>query len=236
MFEALLFDLDGTLLNIDMDYFLPRYFAKMASMAQDHGYQGADRLMKQIWQSTEKMIANVNPHKTNEEVFFEDFYRNWPHPAEEFDKFFDMFYRDEFPKLNVFCQPFPGVPQMMEHLFLQRDFKIVIATNSVFPLTAIKSRLDWAGVGHFDYDFITSYETMHYCKPQPHYYEEICDVIGVKADNCLMVGNDTGEDLVAGQVGMKTFLVKDMLIDKGAGLQPDWQGELQQLFHFLKNI
>ncbi len=235
MFEALLFDLDGTLLNIDMDYFLPRYFSRMASMAKEHGYRGADRLVEQIWSSTEKMIANTDYDKTNEEVFFEDFYRCWPDPPEEFNRFFDTFYRDVFPQLNVFCQPFPGVQQMMESLF-ERGFKIVIATNSVFPLTAIQHRLNWAGVGHFNYDLITSYESMHYCKPHPAYYREICDVIGVKADNCLMVGNDTGEDLVAGQIGMKTFLVNDMLIDKGAGLQPDWQGELKQLFQFLKNI
>ncbi len=235
MFEALLFDLDGTLLNIDMDYFLPKYFGRMTSMARDHGYRGADRLVQQIWISTEKMIANTDADKTNEEVFFEDFYRSWPYPPEEFSRFFDIFYRDEFPQLNVFCQPFPGVQQMMEDLF-KRQLKIVIATNSVFPLTAIENRLNWAGVGHFDYDFITSYENMHYCKPHPCYYQEICEVIGVKADNCLMVGNDAGEDLVAGQIGMKTFLVDNMLIDKGGGLRADWQGELKQLFDFLKNI
>lgn len=235
MFEALLFDLDGTLLNIDMNYFLPKYFGRMSSMALDHGYQGADRLAQQIWTSTEKMIANTDPDKTNEEVFLEDFYSNWPYPPGEFNRFFDAFYRDVFPQLNVFCQPFPGVQQMMENIF-GRDLKIVIATNSVFPMTAIKSRLEWAGVGHFNYDLITSYENMHYCKPHPAYYQEICEVIGVKAENCLMVGNDAGEDLAAGQIGMKTFLVEDMLIDNGGGLKADWQGELQHLFHFLKNI
>ncbi len=235
MFEAILFDLDGTLLNIDMDYFLPRYFASMQSMAHNLGYKEANGLVQQIWSSTEKMIANTDDSKTNEEVFFEDFFRDWPYPAEEFKSFFDSFYEKEFPRLNKYCEPFPRVPQMMEDLF-QRGYRIVIATNSVFPLTAIEKRLEWAGVGHFDYDLITAYENMHYCKPQPSYYQEICDRIGVKAQDCLMIGNDTGEDLIAGQVGIKTYLVKDMLIDKGSPLKPDWQGELEHLFEFLKKI
>lgn len=235
MFEALLFDLDGTLLNIDMDEFLPRYFARMTSRAQEMGFKQAERLVQQIWLSTEKMIVNTDPDKTNEEVFFEDFYRDWPYSPQEFNLFFETFYREEFPRLQQYCQPFPGVSRMMESLF-ERRYKIVIATNSVFPLTAIQNRLEWAGVGHFDYELVTSYENMHYCKPQPGYFQEICDVIGVKAENCLMVGNDTGEDLVAGKIGMKTFLVKDMLIDKGVGLQADWQGQLPQLYDFLKKI
>ena len=235
MFEALLFDLDGTLLNIDMDYFLPRYFSSMQAMAYSMGYKEAERLVQKIWFSTEKMIANTDAEKTNEEVFYEEFFQDWPYPAEEFLSFFDTFYEEEFPRLRKYCQPFPVGPQMMENLF-GRDLKIVSATISVFPLTAIEKRLEWAGVGHFDYDLITAYENMHYCKPQPAYYEEICDQIGVKPHNCLMVGNDTGEDLIAGQVGLKTFLVKNMLIDKGAPLKPDWQGELEHLFKFLKKI
>jgi FMN phosphatase YigB (HAD superfamily) len=34
MFKAVLFDLDGTLLNIDMDFFLRQYFAKMMEIAR----------------------------------------------------------------------------------------------------------------------------------------------------------------------------------------------------------
>jgi|BioPla2DNA2_1021312.scaffolds.fasta_scaffold64107_1 FMN phosphatase YigB (HAD superfamily) len=235
MFEAFLFDLDGTLLNLDMDYFLPHYFARMHAMAYNMEYKNADFLVPQIWSSTEEMISNTDPNKTNEEVFFESFFQNWPYTVEEFKPFFDIFYQEEFPRLRKYGKPFPGVPQMMEKLSA-RGVKIVIATNPVFPLTAIEQRLEWAGVGHLDYDLITTYENMHFCKPQPAYYEEICDYIGVKPNKCLMVGNDTGEDLIAGQLGIKTFLLTNMLIDKGAPFKPDWRGELEQLFNFLEKI
>ncbi len=45
-----------------------------------------------------------------------------------------------------------------------------------------------------------------------------------------------GEDLIAQKLGMKTFLVKDMLIEKDVPYRPDWQGRLQDLFAFMETL
>ena len=124
---------------------------------------------------------------------------------------------------------------MMQQVF-ERGLKVVVATNAVFPMIALQQRLDLAGVGHFDYELITSYEVMHFCKPHPEYYQEIAATIGVKPEECLMVGNDIGEDLPAGTIGMKTFLVENMLIDKGQDLTPDWRGCLPDLYEFIGRL
>lgn len=236
MFEAVLFDLDGTLLDIDMNYFIPKYFEKMMSMAKAQGIDEVERMAKQIYKSTDVMIADNNPALTNEEVFMQDFLEKFPYVnAEEAAGFFDYFYLQGFPKLHIHSKPFAGVPEMMADIH-NKELKVVIATNSVFPRRAIMERLKWAGVGDFDYDLVTSYEVMNFCKPNPNYYEQIAEVIGIKPHNCLMVGNDIGEDLVAGKIGMKTFLVKDRLIDKGIELKPDYVGHLTDLFAFLKGL
>ena len=60
----------------------------------------------------------------------------------------------------------------------------------------------------------TTYENSNYCKPNPMYYKEILDKIGCKAEQCLMVGNDVDEDMVAQSIGMKVFLLTDTLINK----------------------
>ncbi|MGS0763595.1 HAD family hydrolase [Syntrophomonas curvata] len=233
MFKAVLFDLDGTLLHIDMDYFLKQYFKKMVELAAEMGYREGSRLVEQVWNSTDVMIADLNHDASNEEVFMRDFYRNWPYPPEEFNLFFDRFYRERFPLLKEFCRPFPGVPEMVEYIMGQ-GLKVVVATNAVFPLSALQDRIAWAGLGHHQFDLITSYELMHFCKPHVQYYQEIAQRIGVQPEDCLMVGNDTGEDLPAGKIGMKTFLVEDLLIDKGADYKADWQGGLPHLFDFVK--
>jgi FMN phosphatase YigB (HAD superfamily) len=184
MFKAVLFDLDGTLLDIDMEYFIPQYFRKMVIMARDAGYSIADQLVEKVWQATDVMIANRDARLLNEEVFAEHFYRNWPIPREEFEPFFERFYAEGFPQLQIHSRPFAGIPEMMQQVF-DRGLKVVVATNAVFPMIALQQRLDWAGVGHFDYELITSYEVMHFCKPHPEYYQEIAATIGVKPEECM---------------------------------------------------
>ena len=49
MFKAILFDLDGTLLNIDMQQFIPKYFKKMALMASKEGIPDAGQLVEQVY-------------------------------------------------------------------------------------------------------------------------------------------------------------------------------------------
>lgn len=234
MFKAILFDLDGTLLDIDMEVFLKHYFAAMMETAQKCGYKDVKKLVEQVYCSTDVMIANRCADTLNEAAFMTDFLAAWAYPQQEVQQFFDDFYRDVFPGLHAYCRPFPGIPEMMSKV-LVRGYKVVIATNPVFPLSAIRQRMDWAGIGDFPFELITSYENMHFTKPHLEYYQEIADRIGVAASDCLMVGNDVDEDLPAGKIGMQTFLVEDLLIDKGqSGLNPDWRGKLTDFFKFME--
>lgn len=235
MFEAILFDLDGTLLNIDMNIFLQHYFRKMHEMARVSGYDEAQRMVEQVFKSTGVMIANRDPGFSNEAVFMQDFLSNWEYPEAEMRGFFDRFYASAFPDLQQYTRPFSGIPEMMKKI-VDRGMKVVVATNAVFPLTALEQRLDWAGLGNFKFDLITSYEVMHFCKPHTDYYREITEQIGVNPTKCLMVGNDVGEDLPAARIGMKTFLVENMLIDKADGIKPDRRGRLSDLFAFVNSL
>jgi FMN phosphatase YigB (HAD superfamily) len=232
MFRAILFDLDGTLLKIDMDEFLKHYFNAMAEMARLSGYQEHRQLVEQVFASTWVMIANRDPRLTNEQVFKDHFYSFWPHLQDDLEAFFERFYREGFPRLRNLCQPIAGIPELMQAL-LQRKVKIAIATNAVFPLTALQQRLTWAGLDPAAFDLITSYEVMHFCKPHLEYYQEICDKLQVQPGDCLMVGNDMGEDMVAQKLGMKTYLIEDYLIDPGeTGLKPDWRGRMPDFLVF----
>ncbi|HPF21441.1 MAG TPA: HAD family hydrolase [Syntrophomonas sp.] len=234
MYSAILFDLDGTLLHIDMEEFLQYYFAEMMRAAREAGYKEGQKLVEQVFASTSLMLNDFSPTVSNEAVFMGDFLSHCDYPEEEVRTFFDHFYQHHFPRLKVHCRPFPGIPGMMQELF-QRGLKVVIATNPVFPREAIQQRLQWAGIDDLPYALVTSYEEMHFCKPQLAYYEEICQRIGVGADECLMVGNDVDEDLPAGLLGMKTYLVEDLLIDKGQSrLFPDWRGSVNDMIAFLK--
>lgn len=234
MFKAVLFDLDGTLLDIDMNIFLQKYFAKMVQMAREKGLK-TKGLIELLWKATAAMIENKDPLLTNQEVFERDFFKNPAYQPEVYRPFFDEFYDRGFDELKDFAGPFPETRRVMDEVF-SRGCKVAIATQPVFPDLAIRKRLDWAGVGSFDYQMVTTYEVMHYTKPHTEYYLEIAESLGVDPQECLMVGNDVGEDLTASQVGMKTFLVKERMINQhNLPIEVDWQGYLPDLLSFVKN-
>ena len=111
MYEAVLFDLDGTLLNIDMDYFLKHYFRKMLELAAEMGYEEGNRLVKQVWSSTEVMIADLNP-KVLMKKSSQRFLPELGLPSGRNTRFFDRFYQECFPDLKAIVVPFRN-PEMV---------------------------------------------------------------------------------------------------------------------------
>lgn len=65
-----------------------------------------------------------------------------------------------------------------------------------------------------DFEFYTTYENSRYCKPNPAYFQEILTHANVHPEECLMVGNDTAEDLAAATLGIQAFLLTDRLPDQ----------------------
>lgn len=89
-----------------------------------------------------------------------------------------------------------------------------MATNPLFPKTATKARICWAGLNEDDFEFYTTYEDSYYCKPNSKYFDYVIKKLNVLPQECLMVGNDTSDDLPAQQVGSDVFLLTDCLINK----------------------
>ena len=113
----------------------------------------------------------------------------------------------------------------------------MLASNPVFPMVAQKKRMLWAGVNPDDFALITSYENSHYCKPDPLYYKEIADKSGVKASECLMVGNDTTEDAAAMLTGADFFLLTDCLLNnERKDISKYTRGSFVQLLNYIENL
>ena len=74
--------------------------------------------------------------------------------------------------------------------------------------------MKWAGIDPGLFEFIASYENLSYCKPNPDYYRALAKQLDVKPEECLMVGNDVSEDMIAETVGMSVFLLTDCIINK----------------------
>lgn len=231
MLRALLLDLDGTLLGNDMDQFLKYYFGALAKSFD--GLVSPRELVAHIMASTEKMIRDTDPSRTNQEVFWADFLPRFTLAAGDLIPRFDRFYAYDFRKLEGYTKRKPEARLVVQKA-LDRGLKVVVATNPMFPIYAIVERMRWAGVADFPFDLITSYEVMHACKPHLQYYQEICDLIGVKPEEAMMAGNDVQDDMVAGKLGLKTFLVDEELLHREPG-EPrvDYRGSLAKLAEVL---
>jgi FMN phosphatase YigB (HAD superfamily) len=206
---SLLIDLDDTLLTNDIDIFIPAYL-KLLSQRLDP-IVPAEKMIQQLHLGTQAMISNRNLDKTLAEVFDENFFPALGLSRETLMPYFDAFYAEEFGKLQHLTSPTPAAHRLITYA-LENQLEIVIATNPLFPLTAIEQRLAWAGlpVTQYPYTLITSYETFHFAKPKLEYITEILAKCGRHPHEAVMIGNDPLLDLPpAAELGTGVFHISD---------------------------
>ena len=209
--KMVLFDLDGTLLPMDQDAFTKGYFKLLAAKVAHRGYE-PKALVDGVWAGTAAMVAN-DGSCTNEEAFWKRFSGIFGERVYADKPLFDEFYRVDFQQARAFCGYNPdaawAVARIREH-----GCRVALATNPLFPSLATESRIRWAGLEPEDFELYTTYENSRHCKPNPDYYRDVIAALGVRAEDCLMVGNDADEDMIAGTLGMQTFLLTDCLINR----------------------
>lgn len=208
---TVLFDLDGTLLPMDQDEFVKSYFKLLAKKVAPLGYDPAS-LIDNIWAGTAAMVKNDGSRK-NEEAFWAQFAKFYGDKVYDDIPVFDKFYSEEFNLAKDVCGFAPNAKKIVDDL-RERGFEVVLATNPIFPPVATLSRISWAGLSAESFSLITNYSNSSYCKPNPKYYQEILSKIDKAPEECLMVGNDVEEDMVAQSLGMKVFLLTDCIINK----------------------
>lgn len=234
MVNTLLFDLDGTLLPMDNEEFTRGYFKYLIPHVMH--LLNKDKFIEQLWASTEKMVRNDDARKTNEEVFKEDFLTNSGIREEDLWPILLEFYQGEFATLSHLTRPTPLSRQVVQTA-IDKGYTVVVATNPLFPRTAIEARMKWAGVDDLPFALVTTLEEMHYCKPNPNYYREILEKVGKQPEECMMIGNDGYEDMIAGKLGMETYLVTDCFIERNVlSDYVNHQGTMQELLEFIKGL
>lgn len=227
MFTTVLFDLDGTLVNLDIEFFLRRYV--QALTPRFIGLVPPERFARELLRWSYAMVENTDPALTNLEVFWHGFPAAIGIDRNVLEPIFLDFYTHEFAGLRPAGATNPAARRLLATL-VRKGYTPVIATNPLFPKQAILERLGWAACADFPYAYVTCGEEMHFCKPNLEFFTEVLERINRKPGECLMVGNDMEEDMVAQQLGLATALVTDLLIDRGkAGLTPDWRGTLAEL-------
>ncbi len=230
-YQAILFDLDGTLLPMDQEVFVKAYFSRLAAKAAPRGYE-PEKLIASIWKCTGAMVRN-DGQRTNDERFWEAFAGIYGEEALNDRELFEDFYKNEFQEAAKVCGKNETAVGIVKSL-KEKGRRVLLATNPIFPSIATESRIRWAGLEPSDFEFYTTYENSSYSKPNPAYFQEICQKRGLDPQKCLMVGNDVREDTAAAKIGMEVFLVTDCLMNEGdADLTKYPHGSFQDLERYL---
>ena len=129
-------------------------------------------------------------------------------------KYFDEFYQTKFDSVkDVVVKDEPLSREVIDYV-RNKGLRTALATNPLFPSIATEKRIAWAGLSVDDFEFFTTYENSSYSKPNLDYYRWVVSKMGLSFEECLMVGNDTLDDMAAGQGGMNVFLLTDNLLNR----------------------
>lgn len=206
---TVLFDLDGTLLPMETETFTHAYFKLLAQKAAPYGYE-PQALTAAVWAGTKAMVKNDGTEK-NDQRFWQVFAGELGEDVLKLRPVFDRFYQEEFHGAKAAARENPLAKRAVEGL-KAKGYTVALATNPLFPLVGQATRLSWVGLRPEDFALVTSYESCSYCKPNPAYFTQVLEQLGRRPEECLMVGNDVREDVLAAEAaGLSAYLVTDCL-------------------------
>ena len=212
MYKNFLFDLDGTLLPMDMKYFIELYVAAFC-----------------------KCLAPVTKIESKPLIFWRTMNSRCKRDMRVFSDNFDSFYRGEFSVCRAATKVQPLAKVVVDYI-KKRGGRIIVATNPIFPKSSTYTRIEWAGLNVNDFSYITTYDNSSACKPNLNYFEEVCSVCGIHPEESLMIGNDVDEDMISSRLGFDTFLVTDCLINRSdKSLSLFRHGDFEDLFDFIQD-
>lgn len=229
--KAVLFDIDGTLTCVDTEALVEKHFQGLEDFfAGRIGFHGA---AKCIWDGYYAMAVDVKRQATNQDVFEAEFARVSGLEPDIFVPLFKEYYKTLYPKLGCMVGPKRDGKKAVQKA-RELGYRVIAATNPLFPYEAAVTRLSWGGLLPADFDLTTAFEEYHSIKPNPAFFLEVAKKIGLPPEACIMAGNDVQEDLIARKTGMKIFFVDDHAINRGDHVPECPRGSLDDFCRWLE--
>lgn len=208
-YKAIFFDLDGTLLPIDMDHFLNHYFSGLETFSAAKGYD-PKRFVQALLAGTKSMMESRGGY--NCDRYWDTFCALMQVSQREIEPIVNEYYETSFDEIGRMITPDPAAAEAVG-ILRDKGYTLYLTTMPLFPRVAVEKRLSWAGCSADAFEHITSYENSTSTKPHHLYYQENIYRTGLDPESILMVGNNTREDMVAMELGLDGYLVTDWLLD-----------------------
>jgi len=202
---TLLLDLDDTLLDTNLESFIPAYFQALSGHLEKVCSGG--RVVRSLIAGMNAMNANEDPRRSLKTVFDEEFYARLGIQKEIVAEALDDFVRRVFPGLAGLTRQKPEAIRFVEWAE-SAGYRLAIATDPFFYREIVEERIRWAGFDAAQFALVSSANDFHFTKSHPAYFAEFLGQLGWNEGPVLMAGNDVNRDILpAQQLGLKTFLV-----------------------------
>lgn len=202
---TLLLDLDDTLLQTNLNVFVPAYFQALADHLSNH--VAPEITVRALMRGLHIMYEHEDPAQTLMDAFDAEFYSTIGIAKSEISVVLDDFYDQVFPTLVDHTQQIDETAVLIDWA-LSCGFRVAIATDPLFPRKATYHRLRWAGIDPENVELFSTYEHYHFTKTFPAYYAEVLGRLGWPEGPVLVVGNDIERDLTpANRLGLATYLI-----------------------------
>ena len=211
-YKAVLFDLDATLAPYVQKEMSEVFFSAIEEFGE---YKGMGASFGEAFNYAFKKMKQNDGVTLNRDVFVSAFYEKLPDLEMDPEALMDEFYGDYFKERVRHVVRYRGSEKAMLHHLRENGKTVICATNPVFPVSATVTRMSLSGFMPEDFDFVTHHFDHTYCKRRSEYFEEILQRFSLNADEAIMIGNDTLDDLGAPAAGIRTVLISDYLTNRG---------------------
>lgn len=210
-YKNIIFDLDGTLIVNDANNFLKHYFPSVKNFFNKIGHDGK-KIVNLLIESI-PMLEKNDGKITNYKMMFDHITNHSNYTYEELDALFMRYYQETYDEISsLTTQKMPYSFEILEELN-KKGYNLFLFTNSFFPRIAIEKRLAWGGLKPDYFKYITTYDNSSYCKPNPNYYIEAINKLGLNINESLMVGNNVLEDGIVETIGLDLYLIEDQKLN-----------------------
>lgn len=226
MLKAVVFDMDSTLLDINLSAFVAVLAKEEASLLADIGRKNPLSMFAAYTAALfELNRADRDNEGTNRELFDSIIERRGgvmladPIIADALA----FFEREVLPHRNdaiIGAKPMPGGREALSCV-LDRGLRIALLTNPCFGEACIGCRMGWANIQDMPFELVTTMENTRRSKPSPTYYHDALDAMGLAPDEVLMVGNDPRRDFPDPDIGLQTAFV-----GRGTPVRATWCGSM----------
>lgn len=217
--KTILFDMDGTLLNMGEHAFEKETLKRMNDFFEKKFPGKGKVIVTAVGCGIESMKKN-DGKQSNELVYWQAFEQECGYKRADMESLFLEFYRTDYARIGDDYVPDENMKELV-HLLEAKGYQLIVATNPLVPQIANQQRVLWSGTGDVNWLEITSFENYSSAKPNIRFYQEICKRFRLEPQECLMVGNSIRDDGAAQELGMEFYLI---LNEDSAEAVQDYRG------------